>query len=461
MAYRSCLNFLNASSYQLKRSNSESNCMKKWDRSFPDIIAPYHKVVLTIEFGHVLSWLNPRASARVDYTLTGQNISHNDLVTFTIIAKVIKCKPNIDIHWNSVGHVKNICLLPFDNPNPCSPTKIGWVAGGNIVVGLFQHGEQISQRDLLLNTGVEGGWGSHWMSMYWPVLNDLCLVPNKEGKSYLTLPGTHDSGTYSMQQCWSVPWTKTQDLDLYSQLASGTRSLDFRTGFNPSKTGDDRFMLVHDIFETRISLREALSLVKQFSESHPSEVLVIDFHHFVNLRTHASHLSQDIVDEIATIVKESLYGMLVARSSMVDTLSEIWNGKQRIIAAFNAVTQDERLWPGVHQLWAGTSVTLKPPLKEFLAYTLSLQLPLGTLSSVETVLPAIMPVSSEAIERTFWVPTLTPEVSLWYSPGSNWALKSNIIAVDFIERTNLPQLTVASSLLKGCKLVQVTRQRDG
>ncbi|KAI6656920.1 hypothetical protein LOD99_16222 [Oopsacas minuta] len=462
MVFKGYLNFLNASSYKLRRSNSESTCMKKWDRSFPEIIAPYHKVVLSIEFGHILSWINPRASARVDYTLVGLDISQNDLVTFTIIAQVVNCKPSLIIHWNSVGQINNLCLLPFDTSTPCSPSRIGWVQGGNVAVGIFQHAEQVSQRDLYSETGVEGEWGSHWMSMYKPVLNGLCLIPNKVGKSYLTLPGSHDSGTYSMQSGWSVPWTKTQDLDLYSQLMCGTRSLDFRTGYNPGKTGEGRFVLVHNVFETRVSLREALELVKQFSEEHPSEIVIIDFHHFVNLKTHTFHVSQEIRDEIATIVKENLYGMLIARSNMGDTLAEIWNGKQRIIAAFNTDTQDERICFGVQQLWAGSSVTLKPQLKEFIGYTLSNQLHMGAFSSVETVLPAILPISSEVIERKFWVPTLTPEVSLWYNPGSNWALKSNIIAVDFIERTNLPQLAITSSLLKGCNLVQVTtKQTDG
>ena len=435
--------------------------MKKWKCSFPETIAPYQKVVIPIEFGHILTWINPRGRARVDYTVCGLDISQEDLVTFTIIAQVVKCKPTLVIHWNSVGQVRNLCLLPYDSPNPCSPSQIVWVARGNAAVGMFQHPEALSQRDLYQESQVEEEWGSHWMSVYRPVLGGLYLVPNKEAKSYITLPGTHDSGTYSMQLYWTVPWTKTQNLDLYSQLVKGTRSLDFRTGFTPGRTGDDRFMLVHDVFETRVSLKEALNAVKLFSCSHPFEVVVIDFHRFVNLRTHAMHLSDELIAEIATVVKDSLNGMLIPRASMGATLSDIWNGKERIIAAFNEATQDKLMWPGVHQLWAGTAVTLTPALSEFVHYTLCHQLPLGALSSIETVLPAIMPFSSEVIERPFWVPTLTPEVSLWYYPGSKWVQKCNIIAVDFIEKTNLPQLAVASSLLKGCKLVQLDRQTDG
>ena len=435
--------------------------MRRWNGSFPETIAPYQKIVMPIEFGHILSWISPRARARVDYTVSGMEISQEDLVTFTIIAEVVKCKPTLVIHWNSVGQVENLCLLPFDSPNPCSPAQIAWVSGGNAAIGMFQHPEAISQRALHLETGLEEEWVSHWMSVYRPVLSGLYLLPNKEAKAYLTLPGTHDSGTYSMQLCWIVPWTKTQNLDLYSQLMKGTRSLDFRTGYRPGRTGDDRFMLVHDVFETRVSLREALNAVKLFSCSHPLEVVIIDFHNFVNLKTHSMHLTEELIDEISTVVKDSLNGMLIPRTSMGATLSDIWDGKERVIAAFNESTQDKLLWPGVHQLWAGTSVTLLPALSEFIHYTLSHQLPIGALSSIETVLPAIMPISSEVIERPFWVPTLTPDVSLWYYPGSKWLQKSNVIAVDFIEKTNLPQLAVASSLLKGCKLIQLTRQTDG
>ena len=461
MAFKSCLSILNASHYQLKKSNLEFNCMKKWNNSFPDTIAAYQKIVIPIEFGHILTWINPRARARVDYTLYGGDITQGDLVTFTILAEVVKCKPTLVIHWNSVGHVGSLCLLPYDSPNPCSPSRIVWVPGGNTVIGMFQHPEALSQRDLHLKTWTEEKWESNWMSVYRPVLSGLYLLPNKEAKSYLTLPGTHDSGTYSMQFCWTVPWTRTQNLDLYNQLMKGTRSLDFRTGFNPGQTGDRRFMLVHDVFETRVSLREALSAVKLFSCSHPMEIIVIDFHYFINLSTHAMNLSDQLIAEVAAVVKDSLDGMLIPRSSMVATLSDIWNGKERIIAAFNEATPDELVWPGVRQLWAGPSVTLIPELSEYIHYTLCHQLPLGALSSIETVLPAILPLSSEVIDRTFWVPTLTPDVSLWYYPGSKWVQKSNIIAVDFIERTNLTQLAVASSLLKGCKLVQVSRQTDG
>ena len=461
--FQCSLNILNFSNFQLKKSNLESNSMKKWDESFPELIFPFKKIVLYVEYHHTVCCINQYGSGRVDYTLTGGELSPADLVTFTIITRVIKCKPALLVYWNSVGQVKNLCLMPYSTAAPSYPSQIGWVAGGNVVLAILQHKETISQRSLYLDAGTSEGWASQWMAIYRPVLGGLCLMPNRDNKAYLTLPGTHDSGTYCMQYFWTSPWTRTQSSGLYAQLMTGCRSLDFRTGFCPGMRGDERFMLVHDIFSTRLSLRNALDAVKEFSKSHPTEVIVLDFHHFVNMRTHVMRLTAEVIDEIIALTKDCLNGLLIPRCRMRSSLSEIWQHSQRIIAAFNTTTRDDDIWPGVDQLWAGPYVTLKPALQEFLRNTFSNELPEGIFSSAESVLPAIVPLSYKIFERPIWVPTLTPELSLWYSPGSSWAEKANIIAVDFIEKTNLPQLAVTSSLLKGCKLGQATttRQTDG
>lgn len=82
----------------------------------------------------------------------------------------------------------------------------------------------------------------------------------------------------------------TQDESLYNQLSYGIRYLDFRLGaYNESKLlqngtvhFDEELWLVHDIEQNHINLTNAMSQIRRFMEETKYEIVIADFHRFVN-----------------------------------------------------------------------------------------------------------------------------------------------------------------------------------
>ncbi|XP_049876141.1 PI-PLC X domain-containing protein 3 isoform X2 [Pectinophora gossypiella] len=127
-----------------------------------------------------------------------------------------------------------------------------------------------------------------WMRDLPPQLQDVPLI-------YLAIPGSHDSMTYSItrssglapdaEPTWSklyplfrgtiLRWTITQKLDTLQQLLIGIRYFDLRLA---TKTGSDNFFFTHGLYAGEIS--EPLLQVQNFVDSHPGEVVILDFQHF-------------------------------------------------------------------------------------------------------------------------------------------------------------------------------------
>ena len=77
-----------------------------------------------------------------------------------------------------------------------------------------------------------------WMKYYSDILGKLTLTK-------MTLPGTHDSGTYEPVSVFGSPWIKTQNLSLLDQLNRGIRVLDLRIGQN--SPGDYIIRMTHGV----------------------------------------------------------------------------------------------------------------------------------------------------------------------------------------------------------------------
>ncbi|KAL0821612.1 hypothetical protein ABMA28_005061 [Loxostege sticticalis] len=112
---------------------------------------------------------------------------------------------------------------------------------------------------------------------------------------YLAIPGSHDSMTYGINRSSGLApdaepilhrlfplfrgtilrWTITQANDTMQQLLLGIRYLDLRLA---TKKGTDNFYFTHGLYAEEIS--GALNQVKSFVESHPGEVVILDFQHF-------------------------------------------------------------------------------------------------------------------------------------------------------------------------------------
>ena len=83
-----------------------------------------------------------------------------------------------------------------------------------------------------------------------------------------------------MKPSFSKPWATAQQENLLQQMRRGVRVLDFRLGCD----GPNEWILVHDKWRTMLSLEEALAQTRKFVQSHPSEVIILDFHRFLELK---------------------------------------------------------------------------------------------------------------------------------------------------------------------------------
>lgn len=127
-----------------------------------------------------------------------------------------------------------------------------------------------------------------WMNDLPPQLKEVPLI-------YLAIPGSHDSMTYGINRTSKVApdaepilhrlyplfrgtilrWTITQASDTWHQLLIGIRYLDLRLATMPN---DEDFYFTHGLYGEEIS--KALTQVRDFVDTHPGEVVILDCQHF-------------------------------------------------------------------------------------------------------------------------------------------------------------------------------------
>lgn len=268
-----------------------------------------------------------------------------------------------------------------------------------------------------------------WMEHYSGLLGRLTLAE-------MTLPGTHNSGTYQPVSGLGSLWMKTQDLSLARQLDCGIRCLDLRIGQN----SPGNYIICHDKWCTSYSLAQALREVTDFIDGNAKEIVVLDFHRFVNHGRESFDYDQ-LHRQIASV----LSGYCLSPSYAGDTLESIWSRagqKERIVVAWNASNRDSSfLWAGVNQRWYRDANSLK---KLYDLIKNDMQFPPGRMWAACSFLSANLSATPIANARKS-----SPTISNWYFGGSVFCEKANIISVDFFDKySNVVQASVIASLLK-------------
>ncbi|XP_026748010.1 PI-PLC X domain-containing protein 3 isoform X2 [Trichoplusia ni] len=225
----------------------------------------------------------------------------------------------------------------------------------------------------------------HWMSDLPAQLKEVPLI-------YLAIPGSHDSMTYGITRSSTVApdaepilnrlypffrgtilrWTITQASDTWQQLLIGIRYFDLRLATKPD---DDNFYFTHGLYGDEIST--ALTQVKEFTESHPGEVVILDCQHFYGFtREHHQKLMRYLLNlygprlvprqiDLQAITLNSLNRLkmqviVVYRNESVYATSEFWQPQmlpspwpqQDTIDGLNTFLGNIRRHPGtgfVHQ----------------------------------------------------------------------------------------------------------------
>ena len=86
----------------------------------------------------------------------------------------------------------------------------------------------------------------------------------------VAIPGSHDAGTRGI--LWAG---ETQTYTIAQQLQSGARYFDLRV----HKKGD-KYVIFHSILDGT-EFCKVLDAIRDFIQSHPSEVILLDFQHFL------------------------------------------------------------------------------------------------------------------------------------------------------------------------------------
>ncbi len=408
------LNLVNATPHEWKRTLVHSYQMNSWDDSFPESLGPGLQKRCYIEFSEGILENSGDDAGEVTYSIQGTSLS------FQI---QVRGRPNfhLQVDWkNTPGN--GFFVFP---PPANGPSHIGWVHDGTLSMAVGY----LSSKDSQSSVGREPML-SRWMQLYAPVLKKLTVHD-------LTLPGTHDSGTYDMVTPFKK-WTATQDLSIGRQLQAGTRSLDLRVGYQLHKSGNEKFILVHDTWRSHVAVADALRQTVTFSQANPQEIVVLDFHRFVDLGDGGFDYAG-----LISLIKSCLDVRMIPPNDQRKSLNDLWqNSTRRIVVAFNSSNSDPAFWPGVDQKWAGSDVTSADGLKKYIEATVAQPLPSGLWSFQAAVAPLTGP------------PVLSPELGNWFHGGTQWSQAANIIAVDWIEKTSISEASACASFLKGIKVMQ-------
>lgn len=132
-------------------------------------------------------------------------------------------------------------------------------------------------------------------------------------------------------------WGLTQSLDVTSQLCAGIRYFDLRIS---SKPNTEDVYLIHGLFSYK--LESILEDINKFLESHPKEVILLDFNHFYDM-TEFQH--KQCMSMILEYLGYKMCPLLDMDSITLDTL---WDSNLQTVVFYHSplVKENHQFWPG-------------------------------------------------------------------------------------------------------------------
>lgn len=160
---------------------------------------------------------------------------------------------------------------PGANVQSVGPMEIDLEKGHGAVKAIENSYDDPDSPDLL---------GEEWMSR----LSDDRLM------SSLSIPGTHDSATYTTP--W--PFVSTQDLTIHQQLRSGIRYFDLRIGLRNNVPE-----MCHGVAFLGLKLSQVLEVMYKFLEEHPGEAIIVQIKQDRKPEKSTVHFSHAIALEVS------------------------------------------------------------------------------------------------------------------------------------------------------------------
>jgi hypothetical protein len=195
----------------------------------------------------------------------------------------------------------------------------------------------------------------HWMKNLPDVLHNLPL-------NQLAIPGSHNSFTYYLDKSAALSpcapevarylttlfgplaksiihsWSVTQSLGVEDQLKAGIRYFDIRVG---SRADTDELYAVHGLYGPTID--SCLCSLDKFLDSHPEEIVLLDFNHFYDMDSSAHHRLVD------SLLHRFSSRMCPVMDMSCLTLRTLWDTGLQLVVFYHdhdSVEQHFQLWPG-------------------------------------------------------------------------------------------------------------------
>jgi hypothetical protein len=150
-------------------------------------------------------------------------------------------------------------------------------------------------------------------------------IPGNRLLRDLSLPGTHDTMTYTVGD----PITQTQSMSLPDQLNAGIRALDIRC-----RRSDNRFAIHHGIVYLHKNFDDVLQDATRFLAAHPSETLLMR----VKEEHTASNSSLSFAEIFANYANDPRYSAFFWRSGDTNPTLDAVRGKIVVMRDFGGGT---------------------------------------------------------------------------------------------------------------------------
>jgi len=104
--------------------------------------------------------------------------------------------------------------------------------------------------------------------------NWMSKIPDSTKLTRISIPGSHDSGSYLLSEPITSVWAKTQSLNFTQQLNGGIRFFDIRG----AATSDTHIDLYHGIVYLQQDLDNFIASARKFLTEHPRETIIMLAH---------------------------------------------------------------------------------------------------------------------------------------------------------------------------------------
>jgi len=281
-----------------------------------------------------------------------------------------------------------------------------------------------------------------WMAAT-PAINMLSI-------SELTLPGTHNAGSdWLASYPFYVPryYVACQHASFYSQLLNGARALDLRLIYDEKAEGARQFQAHHGGVRSSRTLHDLIIDIESFLQLCPDEFIVLDFHELDGNNFDYEQFNKTMI--------QLLGHRLIPSKNLPLSLHQLKqaSSQQRVFAAAKSHWQlDYHVFNNyISHKWSGIDRTDPNELKQFIERVM--QVPPGSWA------PWSLSATSYTARRG---PARIPqELNAWFDPAkSDWAMKCNIINVDFIEDSRIVSYCRTVNLEKARRKVARTTEQS-